>query len=157
MSQKITKENVGIAYKQITTKLDALELENKIFAYSTKTKYLPKLGYIHSMNMNQIVETKKYLDDQVGNSLSTVMDSLGIKSDELEQNPNNLILGIKLDYWINDLKTRIEEIRYEKTMANLANDKRVLSKYLTSGDLFELDMINNLSSSFSFDLETSAV
>lgn len=141
----LTKDNVGIFFSKTKKQLEELIENTPVFGYVTLTKYLPKFGYIHTMSLQELLVAKRYLDTKLGETMQSEMLSLDISESELPKTNNTTILGIKIDVWVNDMKTRVKEIRHNTKISNLEKDLNILAKHLDKKDLFNID-VDKLSS-----------
>lgn len=116
--------------------------DEKLFLYATQTKYVKKLGYIGEMSFNDLLKAKKFLNNLNSNNFSKEMEELGITSDDINQKSTDKYLGVKVSVWEQDIKTRIEELRYNSRIASLENDYILLKKYLDHESIQEIDLAN---------------
>ena len=132
--------DVKVRYEATQNELNKLNEEELGFVYATQTKYIPKIGYIHEMTFKQILEAKNFLNTHNSNPFDAEMKELGITDKEIESKNTDKFLGVKMTIWENDLKTRIEELRYEKRYANLVSDLAILHRNLEQEDLKAIDL-----------------
>jgi len=136
MTQKAVT-NRYIATKEALRQIDE---ECTQFLYATQTKYIPKIGYVHQLTMDQILAAKRFLDSLSNSSYKKEMEELEINQSEVEHQLTDKFLGVKVQVWESDLRTRIEEIRLETRIANLNRDLGILHRNLDDSSVRSIDL-----------------
>jgi len=132
--------NVKQRYTVTQNELDKLNEEELSFLYVTHNKYIPKIGYIHELDFKQLLEAKQFLNNTNVKHFSKEMEELGITDTEFEQKNTDKFLGVKISIWIKDIKTRIQELRYEIRYNNLLSDLQILHRNLEQEDIKAIDL-----------------
>lgn len=136
------KSNVNVKdrYQATKTELDRISEDELGFVYATQTKYIPELGYIKEMSFKDIIKAKHILNQANTSQFDIEMKELGITEDEIDIKNAEKFLGVKKTIWVNDLKTRISELRHETKVANLNADLVILLRNLEEEDIREMDL-----------------
>lgn len=130
----ITKENLVENLNKINVQID--ELTNKKFTYITDDRYLQGWAVIKNIKkIKELVEVLTYLLSQKS-STTEAEKLLGVTTEVVEPT----LCGYKVSEWIEDVKTRKDELDNADKIANLKKAKAILENNLSEDDKFTLDM-----------------
>jgi thiaminase len=136
---KITRDNLYDTLKKVNDTID--ENNKKKFQYITGDRYLTGWGIISEMtDKKELVEVYSFLKDQL-KTTDEAAEELGISPEELEDEEETPTLcGYKIKDWMQDVKTRIEELRLEEKTEKLQKAKGLLENNLSEEERFDLQM-----------------
>ena len=136
---KITRDNLYETLKKVNESID--ENEKKKFKYLTGDRYLTGWGIISEMeDKKELVEVFAFLKDQL-KTTDSAAEELGIDPSELEDDDEAPTLcGYKIQDWMADVKTRLEEIRLGEKIVKLQQAKGLLENNLSEEERFDLQM-----------------
>jgi len=136
---KITRDNLYDTLKKVSDTID--ENVKKKFQYITGDRYLTGWGVISEMtDKKELVEVYSFLKDQL-KSTDEAAEELGIAPEELEiEDEVPTLCGYKIKEWMQDVKTRIEELRLGEKTEKLQKAKGLLENNLSEEERFDLQM-----------------
>ncbi len=139
---ELNREKVLENYNQVEEMIKELQQKlKKDFKYNTGDRYLTGFAIIRQVtDMKELVEIMSYLKKQITTDASAA-EELGIDPTELEdEDEKPTICGYLVDEWIEDVKTRKEELDVINKIDKLMRAKELLKKNLSEDDLFKLEM-----------------
>ena len=139
---ELNREKVLENYNQVEEMIKELQQKlKKDFKYNTGDRYLTGFAIIRQVtDMKELVEIMSYLKKQITTDASAA-EELGIDPAELEdEDEKPTICGYLVDEWIEDVKTRKEELDVINKIDKLMRAKELLKKNLSEDDLFKLEM-----------------
>lgn len=139
---ELNREKVLENYNQVEEMIKELQQKlKKDFKYNTGDRYLTGFAIIKQVtDMKELVEIMSYLKKQITTDASAA-EELGIDPSELEdEDEKPTICGYLVDEWIEDVKTRKEELDVINKIDKLMRAKELLKKNLSEDDLFKLEM-----------------
>jgi Cu/Ag efflux pump CusA len=126
----MNQAELNARYNSTKAELNKISNTDEQFLYATLTKYIPKIGYIHQLSFEQLLEAKKFLNDLNAGSNTKEMEELGITAAEVKEAVTDKFQGVRLAVWEADLKTRIIELRLQNRISNLTHDLGILARNL---------------------------
>ena len=137
------KQLVGLM-KFVNSRLEYFKLDRCI-GYYTKDKHVPGVGYIQEIeNFEELLKFKRKINElaDVANAdFSKEIEQLGLSLNEIPQKTEPKILGFDVEYWDNDIQTKLLDLRHNIKHKQLLTAKKLISKHLTVDDEFDIDML----------------
>lgn len=137
--QTVKTTELSVAFNSVKEKIESISNDAQQFLYATHSKYLPKLGYIAELSMQGVVQAARFLNDLNASNFDKEMKEFEIDSSELGLAATDKYLGVNIDIWKSDLKTRIKELRHKDYINRLRNDMEILQRNLDKSDIKKLD------------------
>ena len=141
------KEEVLSNLEKVESRLTFIETNKRTRAYISISKHINGVGSINDLSeMSELVEAKKVVDSNFKQSdYEKVVADLGLTDDEVSELTGSTVkrfLGLTKDEWDTDFQTKLGEIREETEISKLREAKEILTKYLSSDDMFKKDTKN---------------
>lgn len=137
----IKREELAKRLVETQAAIEKLESSQEVFLYATKDKYLPKVGHIHEIDSFEgLLKAQNIVNASKEQVYTEAAAQLGLSESEMPRQ-ENLLMGMKTSYWDRDLKTRLDELRFEIRLKNLKNDAAILRRNLGADDKFQIEML----------------
>jgi hypothetical protein len=136
----MNQAELNARYNSTKAELNKISNADEQFLYATLTKYIPKIGYIHQLSFDQLLEAKKFLNDLNSGANTKEMEELGITADEVKDVVTDKFQGVRLAVWNSDIQTRIAELRLQRRISNLTHDLGILARNLDKDALRDNDL-----------------
>ena len=136
----MNQAELNARYNSTKAELNKISNADEQFLYATLTKYIPKIGYIHQLSFDQLLEAKKFLNDLNSGANTKEMEELGITADEVKDVVTDKFQGVRLAVWNSDIQTRITELRLQRRISNLTHDLGILARNLDKDALRDNDL-----------------
>lgn len=130
-------ERSEVKDKFVSVKERIKQLENKEYSYHTEGRHYPGVGIITDMNTKSELTSAFAAIKAKKSDLSEANKELGFDDEEdvVEE-----VAGISIDLWLEDIKTRVENLKDEAVLEKLRRGEQILDRNLSADDKFELDM-----------------
>ena len=137
----MNRNEVKSKLKLVTNKLAELEeiVPEETFFYKTLNKHLNGVGYISEIdNFKDLAQAHSKITKHISNNLDESYRFLGLTDAEKPKETAKL-LGFSISTWLEDIKTKRDQLRLDIQIEKLTEAKEILTRNLSAEDKFDLD------------------